>query len=247
MKRKEFIQSVEKLLKEKINKEQYFDFCLHVSEEQKKENVTEALVDTLNHHFNESIVNDNIVFAEPDWLAMEDEDDWIYRIRINIHKYYDQLFPENEMKKVYRLENKSGKGVYEITGGKGLMNEDKYVPELDNNLNFLFDITKLNDNFYNQYKKQWNFGCMSKEQLWSWIDKNEHTFLSSKDIQVVEIDVPENYLIEGDFQCIFIKEKATIKQFQPIESFLKDMLVSEEKTELNAIKIKENNINKFKF
>lgn len=212
MDRKEFIQKTEAILGVSINKNQFFDFNVTYQEEQDKLQVIKAITEKLNLYFDTTMDNNETIHCEPDWLAMEEEENWIYSIEFNPHLYYDRLPLHSNIITLYRLENSVGKGVYNITGGKGLKNEESHVPELDESINFLFDISKVN-NFFNHYKREWQFSCASPELLKSWIMPGQEDFLISKGIGIAHIEIPEQFVIHGQYQSIFKEKHVLSKKF----------------------------------
>jgi len=231
MNRKEFIQKTESILGVSINKNQFFDFNVTYKEEQDKLQVIKAITEKLNLYFDTTMDNNETIHCEPDWLAMEEEENWIYSIEFNPHLYYDRLPLQSNIITLYRLENSEGKGVYDIAGGKGLKNEESHVPELDDSINFLFDISKVN-NFFNHYKREWRFACASPELLKSWIMPGQEEFLRSRNIGIAQIEIPEQFVINGQYQSIFKQEHVLSKKCTLLDLALNDNAILNRKIKI---------------
>lgn len=231
MDRQKFIKKVETILGVCINKNQFFDFHVTYQEKQDKSDVMKAIAEKINLHFDISVSYEDIIRCEPDWMAMEEEEDWIYSIEFNPHLYYDRLPLHSNIITLYRLENSEGKGVYDITGGKGLKNEESHVPELDYSINFLFDISKVN-NFFNHYKREWRFACASPELLKSWIMPGQEEFLRSKNIGIAQIEIPEQFVINGQYQSIFKQEHVLSKKCTLLDLALNDNAILNRKIKI---------------
>ena len=132
-------------------------------------------------------------------------------LNLNLNELYDFMVEEHNIlgqnKTLYRLESKSGLGVYD-SGGYYLFNEEhnkkRPDPFSDNKINHIFN--SVNDYDSQTYKSEWKFAFSSLDELKNWI-QDEKTFNNLKNdnrgYHIKEFLVPENMVIEGDSQIIF--------------------------------------------
>lgn len=210
--REDFFKDIELTIDVDLDKNNYFEFNIFSTDEQNIDEIRKSFVDKFSLRFldGEKFNHTDFIKIKENWDYMEDEEDeeWVYNVFINPYLLYDRVAEiknENEKTIVYRMANNEGKGVYAITGGNGLTNKDYLVPEDDFVLNKLFNgICPVNSKLV-EYRNEWIFCCKSKEELLEWVDVGRIDFLKKMHIEIQEIEVNNNFLIEGKYQNIMKK------------------------------------------
>jgi len=128
---------------------------------------------------------------------------------INLHELYDVIkesenYPSRKME-IFRVESKDGNGLYSTGFASKKVNETHHPCPLDDkNFEGIFD---KHTNDY-KYQKEWYFAFEKLEDIQSWLindyNKNE---LKEKGAIIKKFIIDENYIIKGNKQIIFKKDK----------------------------------------
>lgn len=128
---------------------------------------------------------------------------------INLHELYDVIkdvekYPSREIE-IFRVESKDGNGLYSTGFAAKKVSEIHHPCPLDDKkFEGIFD---RNTNDY-KYQKEWYFAFEKLEDIHSWLmndyNKNE---LKEKGSVIKKYIIDENYIIKGNKQIIFKKDK----------------------------------------
>lgn len=121
--------------------------------------------------------------------------------------------------KVFRLESKDGIGLYQCK----CMFSDSTSDAARHPAPWQDSLLVQNIEKYNEYNKRMSeffYGFVSTEQLLCWVYKNEWLIDMSKNGIVLSIyEVPDEYVLVGNTQAMFFREKATGKESHNICEF----------------------------
>lgn len=113
---------------------------------------------------------------------------------------------------VYRLEDDEGNGPYEYhSQGSKLHNSSHILPCPHSRS----EKRQLRD-FWNKtdytLREHYQCGFSSLEQLFAWFDKRKLKCYHNQTIKISIYDVKETHMIDGYYQCIFLREDSRLAQ-----------------------------------
>lgn len=128
---------------------------------------------------------------------------------INANDFFDHIISTNQIESknifLYRIVNKDDLGVYDAGGRYLFVGEQRRTdPSQDDKLNKIF--YEMNDySSTESYKKKWFFAFDTIDSLFEWIN-NEESFdnLVKSNFKIKEIQIPENAVIKGNEQIIYL-------------------------------------------
>lgn len=157
--------------------------------------------------------------VSPDWLFMDDnpeEEGWRYQVSVDLNDFYDSYpFEQNHAaKKIFRLCNEKGQGIYALGLGYKFLNSGS-SPHEDPELKMIFP------SFFKEreYSQNWLFGFKDMEQAKQWLDNEKmidemHGF----GLRLATLTVPENFVIEGHDQVIYRADKVISTEYSLLSS-----------------------------
>lgn len=230
MKRVDFLKSVEKyrnnnnnycidLFKERelktnkdiIQEENYIEFLRNNKFLQKEH---QLFFKNIGLNFNLEDVSNFDYKIKLDMDTLEVEGKEIYCISLNPNHLYDIWVDKNKENKksiVFRLENEKGEGVYTARGCGFLfrnISNIQVAPERDGEISFIFSNNFFKSKEEIKYAKKWFFGFKNIEQYKKWFSIEERNKIKKLGLKLNKYEVDENYVVEGQNQIIFIKEKS---------------------------------------
>lgn len=218
MKRNDFIEYFKAF---NLNKHNMLETSIDIVDEKNKDEIIDMIVKSIP--FSLTKEQREVFSIKEDWSYMTDDpetDDWRYNITFDVNKLYDSMqFEKGEVKEIYRLCNKEGKGIYDMGIGFKYLNSNQGSPFEDENFRFIFpDIS-----YKSEYQKQWKFACENEEQLRLWLDKDENIKnLSDKGVLLAVVAVPENFIIKGKEQVIFNENFVEKIEYKALNTLLKN-------------------------
>lgn len=214
MKRVDFI---EKIKGNSISGSEY-QFRINFKEKPNDQNI----VFEINQFFQLNIETGGLSLFKfhPDWLFMEDNDspDWQYCFEVDLNELYDMYFnniKDDETIKIYRIETKEGKGIYDAGLGFSLLTPGK-APYEDKGISLIF--RKENTD----YMKKWKFAFKDQKQIETWLDLKDEVKIYEmvkKNLELIEIKIKKNNVVEGEDQVIFKPETIISKKKITLDFF----------------------------